>query len=165
MARVVEAEPVLAEAACRLDPVDLARVCGRVVAHVDPDGVQPDAAQDFTRRGITLSPFDGMVLVPSQLDPEGGAALATALDALMAPPGPCELRSPAQRRADALVDLARGRYARVGYRRWVGFGRRSRSWSPRRPWPAGPGDTQKPTCPYLPIWNGLVTSPARWRSA
>jgi hypothetical protein len=108
VARVVEVEPVLAEAACRLDPVDLARVCGRVVVHVDPDGAQPDAGRDFSRRAITLSPFDGMVLVRGQLDPEGGAALAAALDALMTPPGPDELRSPAQRRADALVDLVQG---------------------------------------------------------
>jgi hypothetical protein len=106
--RVVDVEPVLVEAARRLDPADLARVCDRVSAHVDPDGAQPDAGRDFARRGITLSPFDGMVLVRGQLDPEGGAALVTALDALMVPPGPDELRTPAQRRADALVDLARG---------------------------------------------------------
>src|SRR5262249_35409749 len=73
----------------------------------DPDGAQPDAAADFARRGLTLSPFDGMVLVRGQLDPDGGAALTTALNALMGPPGPDELRSPAQRRADALVELAR----------------------------------------------------------
>src|SRR5262249_21773099 len=36
------------------------------------------------------------------------AALATALNALMGPPAAGELRSPAQRRADALVELARG---------------------------------------------------------
>src|SRR5262249_62098283 len=60
------------------------------------------------RRAITLSPFDGMVLVRGQLDPDGGAALVTALNALMGPPAAGELRSPAQRRADALVELARG---------------------------------------------------------
>src|SRR5262249_30471650 len=68
----------------------------------------PDAAADFARRAITLSPFDGMVLVRGQLDPDGGAALVTALNALMGPPAAGELRSPAQRRADALVELARG---------------------------------------------------------
>src|SRR6266536_2579069 len=50
----------------------------------------------------------GMVLVRGQLDPEGGAALATALDALMRPPGCGDARSATQRRADALVELARG---------------------------------------------------------
>jgi hypothetical protein len=106
--RVAEVETVLVEAARRLDPFDLGRVCGRVLVHADPDGAQPDAGRDFARRGITLSPFDGMVLVRGQLDPEGGAALTAALDALMGAPGPDELRIPAQRRADALVELARG---------------------------------------------------------
>jgi hypothetical protein len=103
-----QADQVLADSARQLDPTNLGRLCERIVAHVDPDGVQPDAAADFARRGITLSPFDGMVLVRGQLDPEGGAALVTALNALMGPPVAGELRSPAQRRADALVELARG---------------------------------------------------------
>src|SRR5499433_2184794 len=103
-----QADQVLAEGARHLDPTNLGRLCERIVAHVDPDGAQPDAAADFARRGLSLSPFDGMVLVRGQLDPDGGAALATALNALMGPPAAGELRSPAQRRADALVELARG---------------------------------------------------------
>ncbi len=103
-----QADQVLADSARHLDPTTLGRLCDRIVAHVDPDGAQPDAAADFARRGITLSPFDGMVLVRGQLDPDGGAALVTALNALMGPPVAGELRSPAQRRADALVELARG---------------------------------------------------------
>ena len=42
-----------------------------------------------------------------QLDTEGGAALLTALDALMKPPAGDDLRTTPQRRADALVELAR----------------------------------------------------------
>src|SRR5262249_16986457 len=103
-----QADQVLADSARHLDPTTLGRLCDRIVAHVDPDGAQPDAAADFARRGITLSPFDGMVLVRGQLDPDGGAALVTALNALMGPPAAGELRSPAQRRADALGELARG---------------------------------------------------------
>jgi hypothetical protein len=38
-------------------------------------------------------------------DLEGGAALSTALDALIQPPGPDDERTAAQRRADALVQL------------------------------------------------------------
>ena len=41
------------------------------------------------------------------LDSEGGATLKTALDALMPPPKQDDDRSAGQRRADALVDLAR----------------------------------------------------------
>jgi hypothetical protein len=116
---VASADPILAEAAARLDPRDLGRACDRLRAHVDPDGAQPDAAADFDRRGITFSAFDGMVLVRGQLDPEGGAALLTAMDAMSVPPGADELRSPAQRRADALVEVGRqvlreGRLSTVG---------------------------------------------------
>jgi hypothetical protein len=116
---VARADADLADVASQHDPVFLGRVCGRIVAHVDPDGSQPDAAADFARRGLTLTPFDGMVIVRGQLDPEGGAALATALDAVMPPPASGDPRTPAQRRADALVEVARGalrdgRLPRVG---------------------------------------------------
>jgi hypothetical protein len=40
------------------------------------------------------------------LDPEGGAIVRTALNGLMGPPHAGDMRSPPQRRADALVDLA-----------------------------------------------------------
>ena len=48
-----------------------------------------------------------MTYLRGRLDPEGAAALQTALDALMRPPGPDDLRTPAQRRADAAGELAR----------------------------------------------------------
>jgi hypothetical protein len=105
--RVTDLDPTLASAAAQLDPTGFGRVCDRVRAHLDPDGPQPDPHEDFQRRGITLSPFDGMVLVRGQLDPEGGAALRTAIDALTGPPAPGDARTPAQRRADALVELTR----------------------------------------------------------
>ncbi|SRR6266487_167949 len=105
---VVAAEPALVAVGSVDVPQRLRCVCARVLVHVDPDGGQPDAQVDFARRALTLSPCDGMVLVRGQLDPEGGAALATALDALMRPPGCGDARSATQRRADALVELARG---------------------------------------------------------
>ena len=112
-------EPILAQAATELDPTDLGRVCDRVRAHVDPDGAEPDAGEDFARRGLTFSAFDGMVLVRGQLDPEGGAAVMAAIDAMSAPPAQGDPRTPAQRRADAMVELARqalreGRLPTVG---------------------------------------------------
>src|SRR4051812_48436813 len=45
--------------------------------------------------------------VRGQLDPEAGAVVLTALDAVMAPPGVGDERTAAQRRADALTELAR----------------------------------------------------------
>jgi hypothetical protein len=103
--RVAEVEPTLTDAASQLDPGGFATVCARVRAHLDPDG--PDPARDFARRGLTLSPISGMMAIRGQLDAEGGAALTTALDALMTPPVEGDDRTPAMRRADALVELAR----------------------------------------------------------
>jgi uncharacterized protein DUF222 len=103
--QVAEVEATLADAARVLDLPRFAMVCERVRAHVDPDGQDPGEA--FERRSLTLSPSGGMVIVRGQLDPEGGAALATALDAVMAPPAEGDERSSAQRRADALAELAR----------------------------------------------------------
>ena len=104
-------ERPLAELARTVDPRTLETACARVREHADPDGPRPDPHLDFQRRGITTSQFDGMLLVRGQLDPEGGAALQTALDALMGPPAPGDQRRAAQRRADALVELARGALA------------------------------------------------------
>jgi Domain of unknown function (DUF222) len=103
--QVAEVEPILADAAAVLDPARFATVCQRVLAHVDPDG--PDPGRAFEQRNLSVTAADGMVLVRGQLDPEGGAALTTALDALMTPPGEGDERTAGQRRADALVELAR----------------------------------------------------------
>ena len=101
----------LTELARQVDPRTLEHACARVREHADPDGPRPDPRVDFERRGITTSEFDGMLLVRGQLDPEGGAALQAALDALMRPPAPGDQRRATQRRADALVQLARGALA------------------------------------------------------
>jgi hypothetical protein len=50
---------------------------------------------------------DGLVHLEGLLDAEGGATLKTTLGALMPPPRKDDDRTPGQRRADALVDLAR----------------------------------------------------------
>jgi hypothetical protein len=104
---VTRVEPVLVDAAVELDATEFARVCDRVRAHVDPDGDAGEAAKDFDRRYLTVAPVDGMVLLRGQLDPEGGAALMTALDALTPAPVVGDPRLPGQRRADALAQLAR----------------------------------------------------------
>lgn len=78
----------------------------------DPDAANAQADLQFARRRLDATPRrDGMVAVEGLLDPVGGEALLTALDALM-PPEPGDLpreawRTPAQRRADALSELAR----------------------------------------------------------
>lgn len=103
--RVGEVEATLADAARVLDLPQFTTVLERVRAHLNPDG--PDPAGAFDKRGLTVSPVAGMTTLRGQLDPEGGAALSTALDALMTPPVEGDQRTAAQRRADALVELAR----------------------------------------------------------
>jgi len=105
---VREAEPALLQAARRADPYRLA-IATRHLRHAfDPEGCAGDARRAHERRRLHLSEsLDGLFLLDGTLDAEGGATLRTALDAVMGPPAGDDVRTPAQRRADALVDLAR----------------------------------------------------------
>jgi hypothetical protein len=105
---VREADKALTEVATEGDPAAFDKACTRVRRDAQSDGPRPDAAGDFDRRGMTVSRLDGMLTLRGQLDPEGGAALQSALDSLMKPTGPADDRLAPQRRADALVELARG---------------------------------------------------------
>jgi Domain of unknown function (DUF222) len=100
-------DEILAELSSQKRPVDTQRACERIAAHLDPDGAPPDPERDFERREITFSRLGSMLYVKGRLDAEGGAALMTVVDAWMRPPGPGDTRTAAQRRADALVDIAR----------------------------------------------------------
>jgi hypothetical protein len=109
VAAVRPADQILADAASKVTVAELGGLCHRIRDYVDPDG--PEPMELFDQREFTLSQRDGMVAIRGQLDPEGGAAVLEALDALMRPPGPDDQRTPGQRRADALVELARGALA------------------------------------------------------
>jgi hypothetical protein len=102
---VVPFDELLATLAAAVVPADLQKACDYIAAHVDPDGPDPDPHGAFERRGLTLARVGTMIVLRGQLDPEAGAALLTALDAAMAPPRGDDLRSPAQRRADALTTI------------------------------------------------------------
>ena len=79
----------------------------RYARHVaDPDGFFKDAEEDYTRRRLQVSQMsDGMHSIEGILDPEGGAALRTALDSLAKRLGPDDDRTHQQRMADSLVEL------------------------------------------------------------
>jgi hypothetical protein len=100
-------DEILADVSSRANPAETQRACERIAAHLDPDGAGPDPERDFERREITFSRLGSMLCVRGRLDAEGGAALMSAVDAWMRPPGPGDTRTAAQRRADALVELAR----------------------------------------------------------
>lgn len=92
----------------RCSDVTAVRVAGqRIRMTVDPDGSLRDAERDFTRRYLQLSPLlDGMVALDGLLDPESAATVGQAMAPFLVPAGPEDGRTAAQRRADALVDLA-----------------------------------------------------------
>ena len=116
------AEAILADAARSLDPAQFAVVVQRWAAAVDPEGAAAQDLDAFRRRYLHASPVGDGVAVDGFLPPEAGAALLAALQSLseqawraghadQAQAGPqapaLERPTPAQRRADALADLAR----------------------------------------------------------
>ena len=106
-AAVAEAEPLLVDTAHRLTPAEL----GYAAAHwrhvISPDLALADAARLHARRRLFVSAtLSGAVAIDGMLDPEGGSTVLAALTPL-AQPLPDDQRTPAQRRADALVELCR----------------------------------------------------------
>jgi Domain of unknown function (DUF222)/HNH endonuclease len=107
-ATAVKAEPVLLAAARRLDPPRLRRLVAHLRQVADPDAAAAQTRRQHARRGVWVSPtFAGMVALDGLLDPEAGATLLAALEPLARPTTAEDARSGAQRRADALTELAR----------------------------------------------------------
>jgi hypothetical protein len=77
--------------------------------HAAPPNSKVDGrtASRWPNNSVVSADVEVPCSVRGQFDAEGGAALTAALDALMKPPGPDDTRTPAQRRADAMVELAR----------------------------------------------------------
>ena len=102
------AESILVAAAKEMDPARLRVVTVQLRHYMDPDAVLEDANEAHDLRCLWLSQtLDGAFYLNGRLDSEGGATLQTALNAVSGPPASDDNRSPRQRRADALVELAR----------------------------------------------------------
>jgi Domain of unknown function (DUF222)/HNH endonuclease len=118
-ALVDKVEAVLVGHAVEFEPTILRRLGDRALAHLDPgmadrrlrDRLEREQKHAEQRRGLTLSP-DGLggIRLFGILDPEGAAIVDAAVGPLSGPArgsdGP-DLRTPAARRADALVDVCR----------------------------------------------------------
>jgi len=103
-----DVEPMLLEAAGRLDPPRLRRAVAHLHEVADPEGAETRVQRQHDRRGLWLSPIlAGMVAIDGLLEPEAGEILLTALEPLARPASAEDQRSGAQRRADALTELAR----------------------------------------------------------
>src|SRR6266545_4821622 len=100
--RMSDGQPQLrAAAAVRQVPV-------RVRDHFEPEAAERRARQRLEERWLSVArTFDGAVAVQRVLDPDGGELLLATLNGLMPPPVAHDLRTPAHRRADALLDLCR----------------------------------------------------------
>ena len=102
------ADPVLVEAASRLDQHRLRQAVGHLVQVADPDGADRQREHRHGRRGVWLSPtWEGMVAIDGLLEPEAGATLLAALEPLARPVDADDTRTGGQRTADALCELAR----------------------------------------------------------
>lgn len=103
-------EQVLLDAARSLPMRRLRSVIDYWRQAADEAAVERDAEAAHRRRRLHVSPlWDGMVRLDGELDREGGEMVLAALASLADPAGldPGDARSPAQHRADALVDLCR----------------------------------------------------------
>jgi hypothetical protein len=109
-AAFAEHEAVLVETAETLDPRRLRVVLDRWRHDVDWAAATTHGNLLHARRRLHLSrSLDGCWHLSGLLDPEGGAVLDATLQAFTAADGPSEpARTPAQRRADALIQLASG---------------------------------------------------------
>jgi hypothetical protein len=118
-----DAEPILLEAARGLDAGQLHVVTGHLRHCLDPDGSLEQHKHNQERRRLHISQtWDGLFVLDGLFDPEGGAMLQTALNALMPAAAADDDRTAAQRRADALVEVAerqlsRGDLPQVGGRK------------------------------------------------
>lgn len=96
----------LLDKAERLNVQRFRTVCDHVRHAADRAAFLEEQGAGREQRTLTLTAFEGgCVEVAGLLDPEGGALLRTALDALARPLGRDDLRSREHRYADALVEL------------------------------------------------------------
>ncbi len=118
---LVDAREAAPDLFCRDEPLLVAQACTlpsqvfpRAIAHwrrlADADGALAEADRAFERRRLHVSAaWGGMVRLDGELDPESGQTVLTALGSVAEPAAldPDDGRSPAQRRADALVEICR----------------------------------------------------------
>jgi hypothetical protein len=130
------AEHILVEAAGRLDPQRLQIAADHLKHYLAPEKMRQAANDEHERRALFISPLLEGYRIDGHLDRESGACLVAALDALLPPRAADDARAPAQRRADALVELARQRMEAAGGRPHISLIVRSETLAGA---PAAPG--------------------------
>jgi hypothetical protein len=102
---LADVDLVLAETATTCPHADLGRVVHHYLAHLDPDGVEPDPTD---QRAVWLTKHaDGSLSGRFELDPVGGEKVQAVLEAHVQADRPAgDTRSRAQQLGDALVQSA-----------------------------------------------------------
>ena len=114
------AEQLLATQAHGLSLDQLAKLIVRAEAHLDPDGLEPRERDARADRTLQIFERDGMIHVNGKFDPETGAPIKIAIEAIVTADfqaaielqkktndPDADLRSVPQRQADALALMAR----------------------------------------------------------
>jgi Domain of unknown function (DUF222) len=102
-----KSEPILVDAARNLDPRGLSKVIAHWRHAVGPEAFIGVETEAHARRRFDISEtFEGMTVLDGQLFGADGALVRTAIDAYDRPLRD-DTRTPTQRRADALVEMAR----------------------------------------------------------
>jgi hypothetical protein len=102
-----QAEALMLQEAQERDPRDLLRWGLGLLHRLAPEEMVAEEERRHRRRYLRLSEaFDGGYDIEGYLDPEGGATLKTALEGLLGPRQKGDERTPGQRRADGLVEMA-----------------------------------------------------------
>ena len=90
------------------DPSSLRKEVQKVEQEIDTERLRREREWAYRSRRLQVTTLgDGRVRLDGLLDAEGGAYVKTALDAALGPRAREEMRTEPQRRADALVDVAR----------------------------------------------------------
>jgi hypothetical protein len=84
---------------------DMNRLADHTRYVVDPDGFDQETEENYAERFLHISEMKGMFHLTGVMDPEGGAALKSAIEALAKRLDHDDTRTPKQRRADALTEL------------------------------------------------------------
>ena len=105
--QVAPFEPILVKAAETRDYLDMRMLIEAVRLRIDPDEVLRADHRAHEKRWFACDQsYGGVWFLRGQLDPEGGAVVKAAIDAMAHGLSPGEERTGSQRRADALVDMA-----------------------------------------------------------
>jgi len=91
-------------------PKGVPRVLAAWKRQADPAGAEAEVERLYGQRALHISPaWSNMVHLSGDLDPESGLTVLAALGTLAEPAAldPQDTRTPAQRRADALVEICR----------------------------------------------------------